>query len=91
MSLLAPPARSPASECVPPPEPKGGGGQHSLAGEGTGGANSDDWRESLALCLLCELQYLVTKDKNYCQCSASSSVERPHFMGGHVKHQTSMV
>jgi hypothetical protein len=28
------------------------GGQHSLAGEGAGEANSDDWRESLALCIL---------------------------------------
>ncbi len=35
-SELAPPALSPASECVPPPEPEGGGGQHSLAGEGRG-------------------------------------------------------
>jgi hypothetical protein len=35
----------------PPPEPKGG--QHSTEGEGVGGSNSEDWRESLALCLLC--------------------------------------
>ncbi len=48
-SELAPPAQSPASECVPP---LGGRGQHSLAGEGAGGANTDDWRESLALCTL---------------------------------------
>ncbi len=42
----------PASVC---PLPRGtkGEGQHSLAGEEAGGANSDDWRESLALCLLC--------------------------------------
>jgi hypothetical protein len=43
------------SACVSPPlfgTKGGGGGQHSNAGEG-GGANSDDWRESLALCLLC--------------------------------------
>jgi hypothetical protein len=34
-------------------EPKwGGGGQHSLAGEGAGGANSVNWRESLAFCIL---------------------------------------
>jgi hypothetical protein len=32
-----------------------GGGQHSLAGEGAGRADSDDWRESLALCLLCDV------------------------------------
>jgi hypothetical protein len=43
---LAPPAPSPASECVPP----------LLAGEGAGGANSDDWRESLALCILCDME-----------------------------------
>ncbi len=29
--------------------------QHSLAGEEVGGLNSDDWKESLALCVLCEL------------------------------------
>jgi hypothetical protein len=28
-----------------------GGGHYSLVGEGARGANSDDWRESLALCL----------------------------------------
>jgi hypothetical protein len=32
-----------------------GGRQHSLAGEGSRGANSDDWRDSLALCVLCGL------------------------------------
>ncbi len=31
----------------------GGGGAHSPSGEG--GPNSDDWRKSLALCLLCGL------------------------------------
>jgi hypothetical protein len=37
---------------VPPPlEPKGG--QHSLAFEGVGGTNSDEWTESMALCVLC--------------------------------------
>jgi hypothetical protein len=30
--------------CLPPLDPKE---QHSLAGEGVGGANSDDWIESL--------------------------------------------
>ncbi len=41
-----------ASECAPPPEPGGGGG--TLAwGEGLGSHNSDDWRKSLTLCLLC--------------------------------------
>ncbi len=36
---------------------KGVGEQHSPAGEGVGGPNSDDWRESLALCLLFGLLY----------------------------------
>jgi hypothetical protein len=30
-----------------------GGGTVSPGGEGVGGHNSDDWRKSLALCLLC--------------------------------------
>ncbi len=38
---------------VSPPWNQKGGGQHSLADEGVGGANSDDWRESLALCIFC--------------------------------------
>jgi hypothetical protein len=43
----------PASECAPPPlEPKGRGAL-SPAGEGWGSPNADDWRKSLALCLLC--------------------------------------
>ncbi len=43
---------SPAS--VPLPQNRGGG--HSPAGEGLGETtNSDDWRKSLALCLLCAL------------------------------------
>jgi hypothetical protein len=29
-------------------------GQHSLEDKGAGGANSNDWRESLALCILWE-------------------------------------
>ncbi len=49
-SELAPPTPSPASECALHFRTKGGGGQHSLAGEGAGGANSADWRESLELC-----------------------------------------
>jgi hypothetical protein len=51
---IGPPSPSPESECVlPPPKPKGGGGRHSLGGEGENVANSDDWRESLVLCILC--------------------------------------
>ncbi len=37
----------------PNPGTKGGGGTHSPAIEGAGSPNSDDWRKSLALCLLC--------------------------------------
>ncbi len=44
---------SPASECVPPPEPKGGAGGHIRLRVGDWGSpNSDDWSKSLALCLL---------------------------------------
>ncbi len=43
-------------------EPKGGG-HHSLAGEGAGVANSDDWRESLAPGLLCVYRYYLVGEK----------------------------
>jgi hypothetical protein len=36
------------------PSPQKQGGQHSPAGEGVGGPNLDDWRESQAFCLLCD-------------------------------------
>ncbi len=39
-----------ASECAPPPR-AGGRGAHSVRGWGS--PNSDDWRKSLAFCLLC--------------------------------------
>ncbi len=38
--------------CVSPPEPKGGGGGHTVL-RVRGCPNLDDWRKSLALCLLC--------------------------------------
>jgi hypothetical protein len=47
-----PPPLSPASMPLPP-EPKGGGWSHSRAGEGLGESQSNDWRKSLALYLLC--------------------------------------
>jgi hypothetical protein len=50
------PNKSLASECDPPPR-TGGGGAHSPAGEGLGSPNADDWRKSLALCLLCDFTY----------------------------------
>jgi hypothetical protein len=51
------PTPSLASECAPPPQAKGGRA-HSPAGEGWGSPNSDDWRKSLSLCLLCVLNNL---------------------------------
>jgi hypothetical protein len=53
-----PPPLSPAS--VPlPPEPKGGG-HNRLQVRGWGSPNSDDWRKSLALCLLCAFHNILT-------------------------------
>ncbi len=50
----SPPPLSPAS--VPLPlEPKRGGGHTRLRVRGWGSPNADDWRNSLALCLLCGL------------------------------------
>jgi hypothetical protein len=42
-----------ASECALPPGPKGGGGAHPPAPKGVGEFQSQRWRKSLALCLLC--------------------------------------
>jgi len=47
---------SPASLLLPP-EPGGGRGHTRLRVGGWGGPNSDDWRKSLALCLLCVSGY----------------------------------
>ncbi len=48
------PTPSLASEC--PPTPNQRGGTHTrLRARGWGSPNSDDWRKSLALCLLCDL------------------------------------
>ncbi len=49
-SELGPPHPSPPGS-VSPPQPKGG--THSPAWRGWGSPNSDDWRKSLALCLIC--------------------------------------
>ncbi len=51
-SELGPPTPSQASECVSLLRPKGREEQHSHAGEGVGGPNSDDWKESLALVIV---------------------------------------
>jgi hypothetical protein len=46
---------SPPSECTLPPGTKGGGGLHTrLRVRGWASPNSDDWKESLVLCLLCD-------------------------------------
>ncbi len=45
----------PTASVSPPLDPKVGK-QHSLAGEGIWRPNSDDWTESLALCILCVSQ-----------------------------------
>jgi hypothetical protein len=50
----------PASECAPPPPRTKGGGTLSPAVE----ANSDDWRKSLAFCLLCAMYKRNTKSAN---------------------------
>ncbi len=47
------PNPSPASEIALPPGPKGGGGHTRRRLRGWGSPISDDWRKSLALCLLC--------------------------------------
>jgi hypothetical protein len=51
-SELAPPTPSPASECVPPGTK---GGATLACGLGGRGEPSDDWTQSLAICLLCAL------------------------------------
>ncbi len=50
------PVPSPSSGCAPPPEPKGGGHTRLRVRE-VRGPNSDDWRKSLALLLLCNFTY----------------------------------
>ncbi len=47
------PNPTPASECALPPGPKGGA-HTRLRVRGWGSPNSNDWRKSLALCLLCD-------------------------------------
>ncbi len=47
-----PPPPSSANVSLPPDQ-KGGGGHTRLRPRGWGSPNFDDWRKSLALCLLC--------------------------------------
>ncbi len=50
------PNPSPPIKCALPPGPKGGG-HTCLRLRGWGCPNFDDWRKSLALCLLCGMHY----------------------------------
>jgi hypothetical protein len=52
-SSLVLPAPSRPSECVSPLGPKGGRSNGPLRVMEYGGPNSDDWKESLVLCILC--------------------------------------
>jgi hypothetical protein len=47
------PLPPPPQASVSPPWTQREGEQHSLADEEVGGPNSDNWTESLALCMLC--------------------------------------
>jgi hypothetical protein len=58
------PTPSLASECAPPPGTKEEGGHTRLRASGWGSPNSNDWRKSLSLCLLCAV------DEAGCDCRA---------------------
>ncbi len=50
-----------ASACAPPTGTKEGGGHTRLRVRGWGSPNSDDWRKSLELCLLCVVLYILIR------------------------------
>ncbi len=56
VGIGTPPTTLPQAS-VPSPPPKGGGGNTRLWLWGWGSPNSDDWRKSLALCLLCGIRH----------------------------------
>ncbi len=62
--IWVPSPPTPPASVTPPLDPRGEGKQHSLAGEGVGRPNSDDWKESLALC---ESVYSVVETDRLCQ------------------------
>ncbi len=79
---------------LPPPEPKGGG-HTRVRVRGWGSPNSDDWRKSLALCLLCgviecvslinEREKLVRTDSRpQVQCREGGGEETFTISGRHV-------
>jgi hypothetical protein len=63
---------------------RGGGEQHSLAGEVVGGPNADDRTEILVLCILCEIkkQHYVeeTKAKIVFKYLTDSEVNFEHYV-----------
>ncbi len=75
-----PPLPSLPQESGSPPPPEQGGGQHSLVGKG---ANSDNCRESLALCILCGYQFCILRTLLYVgiECVGRSSLQNvAHFL-----------
>ncbi len=57
------PTPSLASECAPPPGSRGGHARLRVGGWGS--PNSDDWRKSLALCLLCGGSNLFRRARSF--------------------------
>jgi hypothetical protein len=60
--------------CPPPLEPRGGGSNVCLRATAR-----DDWRESLALCLLCEHEY-VSVGVDICETPIKFSLKRNCFL-----------
>jgi hypothetical protein len=55
------PKPSPPQASVSPPGSKGGRSNTPLRVRGVGGPNSDDWKESLALCILFESNHTTAR------------------------------
>ncbi len=85
---------------VPLPLWTKGGGAQSPAGEGWGSPNSDDWRKSLPLCLLCALllfrslycknkasKYLWINLENVFSVSSFQEEEKSSVSAFHLSHQ----
>ncbi len=64
-------------ECVPHPSEQKGGGHTCLREREWGSPNSDDWRKSLALCLLCVLCYFSLADLDWVSGWQGRKVDRP--------------
>ncbi len=67
VGIGTPPPPLPLTSVSLPLESKGGGA-HFPACEGWGSPDSDDWRKSLALCLLCGYAYRSLSAKRIKQC-----------------------